>query len=232
MTSSLYKTLLTISFISLSINAMEKDPIALCAKPTASNQNLYHISNLYKKAYNTLEKYNPSEKSSVTALSEIIKQTEELKSKNIHEKVIGKFAYQQELVSKNSFPFFDKNPNNDPLYVSVFFERIAQYNANLKKNGFTSPTPTEFTNYINNKTRTDAIEKASTFRLFIDIAKIDPNKEIIIDIPLSIATQEFEKLIHDVSEMQQLTPAVIKTIANILYGFESAKKSAESSERL
>lgn len=232
-----YKTLLTISCVSLSLHSMEQNTLTTNnsltnTNPILNNQNFYHINDLYKKTYNTLENYKPDGVQSITALSEIITKIKELKTQNIHEKTIGLFAYKQRVPSTTNFFSFEKTLYHNPLYVSIFFEQLAQYNAHLEKNEFTSPTVKEFAQYINNKKRTAVIEKAATFRLYIDLQKIDPEKKIIQDIPLSVATRDFEKFSNDIALMQQVTPEEIRTLAHILYGFDSTEKQPESPEKL
>ena len=217
-----HKTLLIISCISLSLYSMEDQ----------NKLNFYSINDLYKKTYNTLENYNPTDMQSAIALSAIITKTKELKSHNIDEKQIGKFAYKQEEAIKNKLFSYGTPPYNGPHYVCVFFERVAQYNAHLEKNAFTSPTIEQFTLHIHNKKITAAIEKAATFRLFLDLEKINAEKKIIVDIPMAVATDDFEKLIKDIATMRSIDPEEIKTLANILYGFDIKKKPLDTSEKL
>jgi hypothetical protein len=217
-----HKTLLIISCISISLYSMEDE----------NKLNFYAINDIYKKTYNTLENYNPTDIQSAIALSAIITKTKELKSHNINEQQIGKFAYKQEDPIKNKLFSNGNPPYHGPHYVCIFFERVAQYNANLEKNAFTSPTIEQFSQYLNNQKITAAVKKAATFRLFLDLEKINAEKKIIVDIPMHIAVDDFEKLIQDIAIMRAINPEEIKMLANILYGFDIKKKPLDTSEKL
>ena len=203
-----HKTLLTISCISLSLHSMEQ--------PKKQTVDLYRVSDIYKKTYTLLEKFDPTNNQSIIDLSQILTKIDALKSYNIEEKDIRQFAYKQTEPLSRLLPF-EKSPYNGPHYVGVFFEQITQYNKRLKKTNSTSPTLEQLTQYRDNQKIEAIITKATTFRLFNDLKKRALEKKIIVDISSSIATQEFGDLMDDIALMKLVTPEEIKTIAHILY---------------
>ena len=209
----LHTTLLTISCASLSLYSMEQ----------GNHLDYYAINDIYKKADATLKHYNPTDIQTTIDLSQIIAKTKELKLRNINEKQIGQFAYNQADQLQYKICFSAKAPYHNPHYISVFFKKIGQYNNHLEKNQFTSPTPQQFQHYINNQKIKAAIED---IKLFIDLDTIDKEKKVIVDIPMSIATKEFRDLTNNISAMRVLDPETIRMIADMLY-MENPQKTSE-----
>jgi|HubBroStandDraft_1064217.scaffolds.fasta_scaffold368606_1 hypothetical protein len=211
---SLSSKALLIACASLSLHAMEQKSSTI----TLDSQHYNQVNDLYKKAYSTLGYYNPKEDLTITALYDIITKTNDLKKVNVEEKQIGNFAYNQEAsITNKVFSTYGKPPYNGPLYVSVLFEKIARYNAQLVKNQFTSPTIEQFNRHINNQKIKNAIHTAADFKLFINLNALNGEKNILSSIPITVATEEFEALVNDIAKLQQATPEDIKIIADILY---------------
>jgi len=221
-----YKILLITSCISFSLHAMEQKSVTHDSLTTNIDniQKYNYINDLYKRADTTLNSYNPTDIQSIVSLMEIITRIKELKTHNIQEQEIGKFAYQQETsITNKVFSMYGK-PYNGPLYTSIFFEKIARYNALLIKNQFTSPTLEQFKHHINNKKIKEAIDTVATnFRLFIDLDKLNSDQKILFPIPISSATHEFEQLTNDIIKLRETSPETIKIIADILYRFDIKK---------
>lgn len=213
-----------VTSLSVPLHAMEDKLVSTSDSATTNhnNNNFYKKNDLYKKAYTALDFYNPTTIQSAENIINIITKTKELKSCNIEPKHIGIFAYNQPIKTKIFSP--ENPPYNSPLYISVLFERIAQYNANLEKNNFTSPTLEQFNQYTNNQKNTAIIGKAATFRVLLDLEKINAEKKIISHIPFSIATQEFDDLLKDIAIIRETSPSEIKTLADILYGLDINKE--------
>ncbi|HLW72759.1 MAG TPA: hypothetical protein VKR54_01805 [Candidatus Babeliales bacterium] len=206
-----HKTLLTISCLSFSLHSMEE-------KPRLQSMNYYYLTNVYRKAYNTLENYDPANIQSAIALTEMITKTKELKKHNIEESNLRLFVLQQSDSIKDKIFSYGKPPYNGPHYVSVFFARLAQYNAHLAKNEYVSPTIEQFTLHKNNRRIITASNNALRFRLFFDLQKINADKKLLTDFSPNVALDDFEHLIGDIQIMLQTTPDDIKTIAQIVYG--------------
>ena len=234
-----YRTLLTISCVSFSLHSMEQATLTnndnSTTNLTKKNQtysNFYLIDSLYKKANSTLKNYNPNDLQCITDISDIITETKNLTDDNIEKKQIGRFAYKQAESIKNKIFSSSNPPHHGPQYVAIFFAKIEEYNNHLAKNKFTSPTAEQFIDHINNKKRMAAIEVAITFKLFIDLKKIDPENKIIIDIPRTVAAREFEELMNDIFTMQHVAPDIIKTLADILYGFDKEEELQNTADKL
>ena len=93
------------------------------------------------------------------------------------------FAFNQKAPFIDKLSPFDDAFNNGPLYVSVFFERLRQYNNHLKKNDRVSPTLEQYTAYQNNKKVKATIEKAKTFHLYIDFDKLYADTNALTSVP-------------------------------------------------
>lgn len=221
--------ILIVTSLSVPLHAMEDKTLSASNNATRNNDNFYKKNDLYKKAYTTLDLYNPNNIQSAENIINIITKTKELKSCNIEPKHIGKFAYHQPIKTKFFSP--EIPPYNSPLHISVLFERIAQYNAHLEKNNFTSPTLEQFSQYTNNQKITAIIEKAATFRVLLDLEKINAEKKIITNIPFTIAMKEFDNLLKDIAMIRETSPSEIKTLADILY-LDINKEQPEKSEKL
>lgn len=186
-----------------------------------SNQKYYHpINSLYKTTYQALRNYNPTNNQTVTNIFQIIDATTKLHADGCEEKEYGKFAYNQHLQQQSPKSFFaPETPDQMPLYISIFFEKIVQYKAHMKKNNFASTTIEEFIKYRTTPLITAAIEKAASFRLIINTQTINPNNAKLLD-PSTIQTDgiiEYERLMEDIKKMLLITPEEAKVIADLFY---------------
>ncbi len=136
------------------------------------------------------------------------------------EKEFGKFAYNQHLQQQSPKSFFaPETPDQMPLYISLFFEKITQYKAHMKKNNFASTTLEEFMKYKTTPLLLAAIDKAASFRLTLNIHTIHQNNVKLLDFS-TIETDgiiEHERLMEDITKMLQITPEEAKAMTNLLY---------------
>src|SRR5438445_56780 len=188
-----------------------------------------------KKRYNFLKNFNPEDTQSATALSEIITLTEKLKNKKkIEEKHIGLFASQQEDSYKNKLLALigcQKAPYNNPQYVGVFFEKLAQYNNNIKKKSFISPTPQQFALYKDNQQKIALFNKTQSFNLYLNTQYTEEKPHNIL--ATNLATTEFEKLLMDITILQnEFLPNEIEEIAHSLYGNNTENEQINAAEKL
>jgi hypothetical protein len=221
-----YKILCTISCVSFSLCAMEQQTVSTThsSTQTQSNQKYYYsINDLYKNTYLILKNYNPRDEQSIKSIFSIIDATTKLQNDGCEEDSIGRFAYnqhlqQQERNNKTSL-LPSKNFDTMPLYISVFFERITQHKAHLKKNEFTAPTIEQFMVHKKIPFIQGAIQTAANFRVIINLQKIDPNNTIMPTFPNAITDgiHEHEKLMEDINTMLQTDSISIKNVADILY---------------
>ena len=224
-----HKTWLITGCITFSLQSMEQQTILTTKNVNSDNQNTYPILTLYNKTHNTLKTYNSTNQQSIISLTEILTEIKRLKNDNIIEKNVGLFAFQQEDSLSNKVFSYGKPPYNGPHYISVFFERLAQYNAHIEKNELTSPTSEQFDLHKNNRTIINSVNKAASFKLFIDLQKKNTEEELLTDIPCNIAVYDFQDLIDNITAMLHTTPEEIKSIASLLYG---NKKQPNTTEKL
>lgn len=222
------KILCTISCVSFSLCAMEQDKPSLCemeqeklsitnnSSQTISNQKEYYsLNTIYKKTCNVLENYNPNNDQSIASIFHIITATEDLQNKGVDPKELGAFAYRQ----PTNTSFFTQTPYQNPRYVSVFFERIKQHIAHMKKNNFTAPTAESFIQHKNNLADNAAIARAATFRVIITSHTTDPYNALTADAPISLTEglRELERLINDIKTIEQTSLEEIERMANRIY---------------
>jgi hypothetical protein len=214
------KQLLIITCISCSLYAMDN--------PTISNTEItpekkrVAIADLYNLTHSKLADHFPNNSQSTINLLTIIEKTIQLRQKGINEKEIGLFAFNQKPAIVDQISAYREAPHNGPLYVSVFFERLAQYNAHLEKNEFFSPTYTQYKDYKSNKAIEKAAQTAATFNLFIHLDQLHADKQIFTPVPIRAATEAFDKLMIDTFTMRQKNPEQIASIAHLLYGTKTA----------
>lgn len=229
-----YKTLLITSCITFSLHSMEKETPSI--QPLSlEGLNLYHIEQCYRKTCNYLEKFEQNNTQSITNVCKIITLTDKLKNKkNIEEKHIGLFTYQQKDSLKNQiFTYIDyeRNLYENPLYVSVFFEQLGRYKKKLKENSFTSPTPDQYNLYTKNKQRIIIFNKIKEFKLDLDIHNVP--QEATDNIPKTIAITEFEDLLRDIINLlTRFSPDEIEIIADDIYSNTTNKEQSNTSEKL
>jgi hypothetical protein len=198
----------------------------LVSKPakTLTEMNIIDIKSLYKKAYNTLEVHTPTNNDCALNLLKIISRTNHLKVQGITEQHIGEFAFTQQIPLVDHVKSYGNPPYNGPLYISIFFARLGQYNNILIKNEFINPTPDQLVNHRNNKLKNFTIHDAASFRLYLNPETINKEKNIFQDMPPHVAAQEFDELMTDVYALRNKTPESIKLLATILYGPIETKK--------
>lgn len=216
-----HKTLLAISCISFSLYTMEREIVceATTAQQRKTNQkNYYTLNNLYKKSCSTLANYDPNDLQTMSSIFDIIDKTKKLTAEGMEEKSIGLFAYRQQ-PQIQVYPFLFLPDTFQPLYTSVFFERIRQHSAHIEKNHFVEPTLDQFIQHIKDKKTLNAIEKAAAFKVFIDVSTTNPNNTTVVTIPNTVmdGIKELEQLMEDIAEIKKMTPEEIKIISNILY---------------
>jgi hypothetical protein len=201
----------TISCVSFSLCAMEQNEqdkllITNSSKQIQINQDHYYpLNNLYKTTRQALENYKTTDNQSIKNIFHIITATENLLSKEFHTKEFGIFAYNQPIIRGR--------------YISVFFERIIQHIAHMKKNNFTAPTAEQFIRHKDRLANDAAVAKATTFRVIITLNAIDPYNTLTADAPISITEglKELERLIEDIKTIQQTNLEDIERMAKLIY---------------
>jgi hypothetical protein len=216
------KILCTLSCVSFSLCAMEQDnsfsykeeqnnsSITNSSAQAKPNQQYYYpINSLYKTTCQALHNYNPTDNQTVTNIFQIIDTTTKLHADGCEEKEFGKFAYNQHLVQQAPMA----------LYISLFFEKIAQYKAHMKKNNFAPTTLEEFKAYRKIPFIMATIDKAASFRLTLNRYTIHPNNIKLLD-PSTSQTDgiiEHEMLMEDIKKMLTITPEEAKIMADLFY---------------
>jgi len=182
-----------------------------------------NIQTLYNKVCDKITQITPTSNTAQTVLCEIIENTNQLRKNSITEFQIGLFAFNQPTSNKNKLFNLTSAPYNGSAYVSVFFERLRQYNEFLKKNDFTSPTKDQLRFHKENQKKLTAINNAANYGLFFT-QELATEKKIFTNIANTVAIQEFETLIKNISIMLFISPDEITTMATILYDDSDTKK--------
>lgn len=181
---------------------------------TPPNQDYYHrVDKLYKNTYLTLQNYNPRDEHSIRSIFEIIDTTTELQNSGCEESAIGGFAYKQHLQELRNYKatsFISNNFDLIPLYTSMFFARIAQHKAYIKRNNLTTPTIQEFMQHKKSPYLQAAIQEVLTFGFILNPEDINPNNHSGI--------LEYEKLIDHIGIMLQTNSQTIETVVDKVYG--------------
>ncbi len=204
---SLIITCLSFSLYSMEITVISADQSSFKAT---------NIQTLYNKTYDKITQITPTSTTAETVLCEILNNIKELKQSNVTENQIGKFAFNQPSSVKNKLFNLTNAPYNGPAYISVFFERLRQYNELLTKNNFTSPTKEELSFHKENTKILTALNNASKYGVFFT-PELTENRKIFTTIPNTIAIEEFKTLIQNIYTMRCTPPDEIITMANILY---------------
>ena len=184
------------------------------------------ISHTYNATYPKIKDFDKKKPECRRDLITIIKETQTLRSQGVSEDALGRFALgQKEPLIDHLMNFmdhlspFDDVFNKGHLYLCVFFERLRQYNNNIKKNELSSPTWEEYTAYKNNKRIEKTAKKAAEFHLYIDLDKIyaTSNRFMPIENGDKLATKEFEQLLKDVQTIRNHKSTYIEALALLLY---------------
>jgi hypothetical protein len=211
-----YKILLITSCSTFSLMAMENGGITFhdITNTESKSLNQCSIDEIYKKACTTFNKYDPNNSDYINGTIEFFAKIKTLHNNNqITITDIGKFAYNQE----ESFSTKIFAPSNH-LYMSVILERINQYNLQITKNDFSSPTTDEFKLYIENKESENITTLAADCGIYLDVSKMTHS------IPSKVAAEEFAKLLQDIVKIQRTTFESIKVMAQRIYNSIVKKK--------
>jgi hypothetical protein len=188
-----------------------------------SQTKINNLKQIYNKTHEKITQITPTNNAAPDILCEIIDNIKELNELNITEHQIGIFAFNQPASIKNKLSNLANPPYNGSAYISVFFERIRQYNELLTKSEFTSPTKDQWFFHKDNQKKLTAMNNASTYGLYFSKSMLD-QKKIFTAIPKSVAIAEFTTLIENIYTMRCIEPEEITTTATVLYGDNDTKK--------
>jgi hypothetical protein len=229
--------LLTTLSTSFSLSCMDSKSITtpLAESDTSLTNTLINLTPLakkdikryYDKTSEKIVSHEPTNSNHAKNLCKILTYVHHLKQQNppINEEIMGKFAFNQlpplahRIRESISFGKSDDTTVHDgPLYLSVIFARIGQYNKNLEIKKTTSPSFEQFTAHQNNeKNKATAKHAGLTYNLHLDLTALGTYSKAVTDIPKEIALEDFEQLINDIYEIRKDSPDTIETLANILY---------------
>jgi|SRR4030095_1739532 len=212
-------TLLTTFCLSSFLYTMEKEITLTSLSPLK----ISNIKQIYNKTYDKITQITPTNNAAPDVLCEIIDSIKELETYNINEYQIGLFAFNQPTSAKNQLFNLTNQPYNGPAYISVFLERLRQYNELLTKSNFTSPTKEQLRFHRENQNKLTAMNNAASYGVYFT-ESITNQKKIFTAIPNTVAIEEFTKLKNDTFTMRCTSPEEITTTATVLYGDSNTKK--------
>ena len=163
---------------------------------------IIHAKQVQKLCLSTrffLTNFDPHRKESRTELVDIIERMNNLKLAQppIQEKEIGFFCYKEKKNISAYDCFYTKFCTGLPIPTaqSIFFARLAQYNADLKKKCLTSPNNQEVKNYFKNIERENLVTKNAQYNIVIPQQTINA---VTLFTPPSVGAQEFSTLLNDI----------------------------------
>lgn len=198
------------------IHAMDKPEYVI---PHAMIVHVKQVQTLCLLTDRLLGNFDPNNKNSRKQLVEIIEKTNSLKLAQppIQEKEIGFYCYKEKKNISQADCLYSKIFGGLPMPTakSIFFERLAQYNDDLKKKSLTSPNNQEVKNYFINLKRDNLVTKNAEHNIIIPQKTINA---ITIPTPESVGGKEFATFLTNIKGLlQNYSPEEMYETAEMIY---------------